>query len=228
MGVRRKVVRVSKVYSILLADDHKILREGLRSLINKQMDMNVVAEASDGVSAVDLSVDIKPDIVLMDVMLPKMNGIDATKIIVNRNRTTRVIALSMYANANLVSEMFKAGASGYLLKDCAFDELSRAIRFVAEGRIYVGPGIKKVLSEAFIDMLVRERSKENEKERLTVREIEVLKLLAEGYINKEIADMLHISVNTVARHRQNIMKKMNLKNTAELTRYAIRKGYISV
>ncbi|MCD6363152.1 MAG: response regulator transcription factor [Synergistetes bacterium] len=213
---------------MLLADDHKILREGLKALINAQSDMVVVAEAADGMEVVELMEKVNPAVIVMDVMLPKMNGIDATKVILSNNKEVKVIALSMYANANLISEMFKAGASGYLLKDCAFDELSKAIRAVAKGEIYIGPGVRKMLSEAFIEMLLGEKlRKRNEEEELTAREIEVLKLLAEGYINKEVADILHISVNTVARHRQNIMRKLKLRNTAELTRYAIRKGYVS-
>lgn len=219
---------MDKRYGILLADDHKILREGLKALINAQSDMVVVAEAADGMEVVELMEKVNPAVIVMDVMLPKMNGIDATKVILSNNKEVKVIALSMYANANLISEMFKAGASGYLLKDCAFDELSKAIRAVAKGEIYIGPGVRKMLSEAFIEMLLGEKlRKRNEEEELTAREIEVLKLLAEGYINKEVADILHISVNTVARHRQNIMRKLKLRNTAELTRYAIRKGYVS-
>ena len=212
-------------FRIVLADDHQILREGLKVLLNKQPDMEVVSEVGDGIEAIRVCEEIVPDVVVMDVMMPRMNGVDAAKRIIGGNLPTRVVALSMYANENIISEMLKIGASAFLLKDCAFDELALAVRSSLKGDLYIGPGARKILSDVFLESILH-RNPAQEENALSLREIEVLRMLAEGLTNKEVADQLHLSVNTVACHRQNIMRKLNLKNAVELTKYAIRKGYI--
>ncbi len=213
--------------NILIADDHQILREGLKALLSRQPDMKVIGESSDGAETVRLAEKMRPDVVVMDVMMPVMNGIEATIAIKNLDPSIQVVALSMYANASFVYEMFRAGASAFLIKDCAFDELEDAVRVACRGEKYVGACLKNLLSEMFLISLSGGRQKLPDEE-LSSREIEVLTLISEGYTNKETADTLRLSVNTVASHRQNIMKKLGLKNTAEMTKYAIRKGYIDL
>lgn len=212
---------------ILIADDHKILREGLKALLCRQPDMKVVGEAADGEEAVRMARELRPDIVVMDVMMPVMNGFDATMAIRGLDPSVNVVALSMYANAGFVYEMFRAGASAFLVKDCAFEELEDAVRVVHSGGKYIGDCLKNMLSDMFLISLSGSKQKLMEEE-LSSREIEVLSLLAEGLTNREAADRLHLSVNTVASHRQNIMRKLALKNTVEMTKYAIRKGYIGL
>lgn len=211
---------------ILLADDHKILREGLKALLNRHSDMHVTAEASDGLEALQKARQTVPDVVVMDVMMPKMNGIDAARALKSELPSIKIVGLSMYANANFIYEMFKAGASGFLMKDCAFDELAKAVLCAFNGERYVGECLKDLLSDMFLSSLLE--SKKKDEDEVSVREIEVLSLLADGLTNKDVADKLYLSVNTVACHRQNIMKKLGLKNTVELTKYAIRKGYITL
>lgn len=213
--------------NILIADDHQILREGLKALLSRQPDMKVIGESSNGAETVRLAEKMRPDVVVMDVMMPVMNGIEATIAIKNLDPSIQVVALSMYANASFVYEMFRAGASAFLIKDCAFDELEDAVRVACRGEKYVGACLKNLLSEMFLISLSGGRQKLPDEE-LSSREIEVLTLISEGYTNKETADTLRLSVNTVASHRQNIMKKLGLKNTAEMTKYAIRKGYIDL
>ena len=212
---------------ILIADDHQILRDGLKALLSRQPDMKVVGEAADGEEAVRMARELRPDIVVMDVMMPVMNGFEATVAIKAFDSSINVVALSLYANAAFIYEMFRAGASAFLVNDCAFEELEDAVRMVSSGGKYIGDCLKKILSDMFLISLSGSRQKLLEEE-LSSREIEVLSLLAEGLTNRETADRLHLSVNTVASHRQNIMKKLGLKNTVELTREAIRQGYIDL
>ncbi len=211
---------------ILLADDHKILREGLKALLNRHPDMHVISEASDGVEALQKARQTLPDVVVMDIMMPKMNGIDTTRALKNDLPAIKIVGLSMYANANFIYEMFKAGASGFLMKDCAFDELAKAVSCAYHNEKYVSDCLKDLLSDMFLSSLMEPRIKDEDE--VSGREIEVLSLLADGLTNKDVADRLYLSVNTVACHRQNIMKKLGLKNTVELTKYAIRKGYITL
>ena len=213
--------------NILIADDHQILRDGLKALLSRQPDMKVVGEAADGEEAVGMARELRPDIVVMDVMMPVMNGFEATMAIKAFDDSISVVALSMYANAGFVYEMFRAGASAFLVKDCAFEELEDAVRMVSSGGKYIGDCLKNILSDMFLISLSGGKQKLLEEE-LSSRETEVLCLLAEGLTNREAADRLHLSVNTVASHRQNIMKKLGLKNTVEMTKYAIRKGYIGL
>ena len=211
---------------ILLADDHKITREGLRSLIEKQSDMEVVAEAEDGHTAVHLVRKVSPDVVIMDVSMPDLNGIEATQKIVSECPNVKVIALSMHSDTLFVTKMLKSGASGYLLKDCAFEELTRAIRTVVAGKTYLSPAISDVVVDGYLHRLSEDDSASSDV--LTHREREVLQMLAEGNSTKQVALKLHISVKTVETHRRQMMHKLDIYSVAELTKYAIRKGLTSL
>ncbi|MCJ7692994.1 MAG: response regulator transcription factor [Sedimentisphaerales bacterium] len=211
---------------ILLADDHKITREGLRSLIEKQSDMEVVAEAEDGHTAVHLVRKVSPDVVIMDVSMPDLNGIEATQKIVSECPNVKVIALSMHSDTLFVTKMLKSGASGYLLKDCAFEELTRAIRTVVAGKTYLSPAISDVVVDGYLHRLSETDSASSDV--LTHREREVLQMLAEGNSTKQVALKLHISVKTVETHRRQMMHKLDIYSVAELTKYAIRKGLTSL
>jgi len=211
---------------VLLADDHQIIREGLRSLLTAQKDIEVVAEADNGRSALTFVEKIRPDIVLMDIAMPDINGIEATRQIKAANPDIRILALSMHSDQRFVGDMLRAGASGYLLKDCAGAELVQAIRTVYEGKVYLSPAIAGIVTEGFINpagaMGVDARQV------LTVRELEVVQLLAEGLSTKEVAFKLNVSIKTVETHRKNIFDKLNLSSIAELTKYAIREGLTSL
>ena len=211
---------------ILLADDHKITRQGLRSLLEKQSDMAVVAEAEDGRTAVQMVEKLSPDVVIMDVSMPDLNGIEATRQIISRNSKVKIIALSMHSDRLFIAEMLKSGACGYLLKDCAFEELARAIRAVVDGKTYLSPAISGVVVDDYLHRLSKNDSPNGQI--LTNREREVLQLLAEGKSTKQIALKLHISVKTVETHRRQMMDKLDIHTVAELTKYAIRKGLTSL
>ncbi|MGC9952478.1 MAG: response regulator transcription factor [Bryobacteraceae bacterium] len=214
---------------ILLADDHRILREGLRSLLAQQPDMVVVGEAADGEEAVALAGQLRPDLVIMDVVMPGLDGVAATRRIRAEIPATRVIALSMHADRRFVSEMLRAGALGYLLKDSAFEELHQAVRTVMDGRPYLSAVITGSIVEDFVRQTsAPERSPASPLEMLTARELEVLRLLADGKRVKEVAHLLAISAKTVESHRQNIMDKLEIHSTVDLTRYALREGLTSV
>lgn len=214
---------------ILLVDNHRVMREGLRILINSEKDMKVVAEADNGRSAIDLSVKYRPDVILMDVMMPDMNGIEATRRILSDQDLDmiKVLALSMYDDRHYVSEMLRSGASGYLLKDCAFQELSRAIRTVARDQFYLSPSISGIVVEEYIKLLENEDVEEGTSV-LTSREREILQLIAEGRSTRDIASSINVSIKTVDTHRYHIMQKININSIAELTKYAIREGLTSL
>lgn len=212
--------------SILVADDHKIFREGLRALIDRQKGMRVVAEAEDGRRAVRLAQELAPDVVVMDVSMPQLNGFEATRQIVERVPGVRVLALSMHSEEPYVGEMLSAGASGYLLKDCAFDELAGAIETVMSGRVYLSPDITARVVEDYARQYAEPRPAAPS--RLTGREREVVQLLAEGRAVKEIADLLHVSTKTVETHKNRVMKKLSLAGIADLTKWAIRAGLTSL
>ena len=207
---------------ILLADDHKIVRDGLRALIGKETGMAVIAEAATGRQALALSRKLTPDIVIMDVSMPDLNGMDATRQIVEEVPSVKVIALSMHSQKQFVEGMLKAGVSGYLLKDSAFEELIVAVRTVMSGRLYLSPDITDIVVGGYIGASKGGQT-ENPKG-LTVREREVLQLIAEGHSVKEIAQKLHISIKTVESHRSNVMNKLDRHTVAGLTKYAIREG----
>lgn len=211
---------------ILLADDHKIVRDGLRSLLEKESDMEVVAEADNGRAAVRLAVEILPDVVVMDIAMPDLNGVEATRQIIAGAAKIKVIALSMHADKRYVMEMLKAGASGYLLKDSAFDELAGAIRVVLGNRTYLNPQISEMVIGDYVQQL--QKGDGSVFSILSAREREVLQLLAEGNSTAQIADRLCVSVKTVETYRQHIMDKLNIRSVAELTKYAIREGLTSL
>lgn len=211
---------------VLLADDHRIIREGLRSLLQKQSDMEVVEEAQDGITAVRLTEKLHPDIVIMDIGMPDLNGIEAARQIITRVKGVKVIALSMHSDKRFVLEMLKAGASGYLLKDCAFEELINAIRTVSAGQIYLSHRVTGVVVDEYLhNRPTRDGTAYN---LLSAREREVLQLLAEGNSTKSIASSLNVSIKTVETHRQQIMEKLNLHSVAELTKYAVKEGLTSL
>lgn len=207
---------------VLLADDHKIIRDGLRALIDAQPDMGVVSEAQNGREAIQLVRDLKPHIAVMDIGMPDVNGIEATRQITADLPETKVIALSMHSDKRFVGRMLQAGASGYLLKDCAFDELVQAVRTVVSNRIYLSPGITGVVIADYVHSFAPSESESTEI--LTNREREVLQLLAEGWSTKQIASHIYVSPKTVDTYRQKIMEKLDLHSIAELTKYALREG----
>ncbi len=211
---------------VLLADDHKMIRQGLRALIEKEDGISVVAEAEDGRKAVELAAALKPAVVVMDVGMPKMNGIEATRRIIEANAAIKVLALSMHSDKRFVKEMFAAGASGYLLKDSAFNELVLAIRMVAEGRTYLSPGVTDAVIKDFVGR--RSEAEASVFSLLTGRQREVLQLTAEGLSTKDIAVQLSVSVKTVESHRQMIMAKLDVHSIAELTKYAVREGLTQI
>ncbi len=209
---------------IIIADDHQIVRQGLRTLLEREPDMQVVAEAEDGRRTVTLARDFVPHVIVMDVEMPDMNGIEATMQILLEFPQIKVIALSMYSDRRFVTNMLKAGASGYLLKDCAFEELSQAIRLAMANRIYLSPGVADVVVKDYVSPAPTQSVFSV----LTTREREVLQLLSEGKRTTQIAELLHISIKTVETHRQQIMHKLGIRSVAELTKYAIREGLTSL
>jgi DNA-binding NarL/FixJ family response regulator len=210
---------------IILAEDHKITREGLVNMLKGQPDMEVVGEAGDGREAIQLARELTPDLVIMDVTMPSLNGIDATRIITSSPKSVSVIALSMYSDKQFVQGMMQAGASGYLLKDCAFDELVHAVRAVFKGDTYLSPGIAGIVVEDYISKLTKSASSASSI--LTRREREVLQLISEGESTRRIASKLAISVKTVETHRRQMMGKIGIRTVAGLTKYAIREGLTS-
>ncbi|MCS6953186.1 MAG: response regulator transcription factor [Bryobacterales bacterium] len=211
---------------ILLADDHSIVRRGLHYLLERSPDLEVVAEAADGREAVRLAEELAPDVVIMDIAMPQLNGIEATAQIVKRHPKAGVILLSMYSDEEYIVRALTAGAKGYLLKDSAESDLLRAVEAVAQGKTFFSPAIAQALLEDYVRTL-QQRGLKDSYELLTDREKEILQLLAEGKSNKEVAALLNLSVYTVETHRANLMQKLNLHNTAEIVLYAVRKKIIS-
>ncbi len=207
---------------VILADDHAIVRSGLARLLQQQEGMEIVGQADNGVSAVALTKQLSPDVVVMDIGMPDLNGIEATRQIVKESPRVKVIGLSMHSSKKYIREMFKAGASGYLLKNCSFEELTEAINVVIAGKTYISPSISTAVIGDYISGAVDDKSSVFAV--LTEREREVLQLLAEGKTTKQIAERLHISSKTVEAHRLKIMHKLDIDNIAQLTKYAIQEG----
>ena len=207
---------------VLLADDHQILRQGLRTLLEREPDLEVVAEADNGRSTVRLARETQPEVIIMDVAMPDLNGIEATRQIISEMPKVKVIALSMYADRRFVANMLKAGASGYLLKDCASEELVRAIRVVLAHKTFLSPGVTDIVVKDYVQ--TPQGPDTSVFSVLSNREREVLQLMAEGKSTNQIAECLHVSVKTVETHRQQMMQKLKIHSVAELTKYAIREG----
>lgn len=207
---------MSEEIRVLLADDHSLVRRGFRRILEDDEGMKVVGEASTGVEAIRMSHELKPKVVVMDLSMPELDGVQATKEIVKHLPETEVLVLSMHSDDNYVRNALDAGAKGYLLKNAIDVDLVGAIRSVAEGKRFIGAGLKYVAQE-----------QDDELKRLTAREKQVLQLVAQGKSNKDIAKLLELSVNTVSVHRANMMEKMNIHRTAELVLFAIRKGLVA-
>jgi two-component system response regulator NreC len=210
---------------VLLADDHRIFRDGLRTLIDKETGMEVVAEAENGRKAVNLAEKLAPNVIVMDVTMPDMNGIEATRNIMAGLSHVKVIGLSIHSDRRFVLGMLENGASGYLLKDCAFSELAVAIRKVTTGHTYLSPSIAEVVVKGYLGKTHPFSLKTHA---LSPREREILQLIAEGLSAKEIAAHINLSIKTVETHRRNIMEKLNMHNIAGLTKHAIREGLVTL
>jgi DNA-binding NarL/FixJ family response regulator len=210
---------------ILIADDHGVVRQGLKVMIEAEADMQVIGEASDGQEIVQLAGQLSPDVILMDIAMPNLNGVEATRIILEENPNIRVIALSVHFDKRFVTEMLKAGASGYILKSCLFDEVLRAINIVAAGDYYLSPKITDVVVDDYKYYMAT--ANKSAQVRLTPRERQIIQLLTEGKSTKQIALQLHLSPKTVDSNRREIMNKLDISNVAELTKFAIREGLTS-
>jgi two-component system response regulator NreC len=215
-----------KITRIVLADDHTVVRKGLRLLLESVPNFRVVADAADGRQAVALVEEHHPDVVVMDVAMPVLNGIEAARQISSKFSDVAIVFLSMHADEGYVNKALKAGARAYLLKDSAEDDLINAVKAVSEGKSFFSSAISKMLAEDYMRQM-QKHGLEDSFELLTTRERELLQLLAEGKSNKEVAGLLNLSLYTVETHRSNIFQKLNLHSTADLILYAVRKGVIS-
>jgi two-component system, NarL family, response regulator NreC len=211
---------------ILVADDHDIVRAGLKSLLERQEDIEIVGEAADGREVVRLAEQFNPSIIVTDIAMPQLNGIDAAAQILRRDPDIKIIILSMYADEEFLVRALTAGVKGYLLKDAVQADLVRAVRAVATGRSFFSPAIAQTLAEDYVRQL-QHKGLEDSYELLTEREREILQLLAEGKSNKEVATVLNVSPYTVETHRMHLMQKLNLHNTAEIVLYAVRKKIVA-
>jgi two-component system response regulator NreC len=215
-----------KKMRILLADDHAVTRAGLRLLLERQPNIEVVGEAENGRELVELATALTPDIAVVDIAMPNLNGIEATRQIVAKQPRISVVILSMYSDETYVMRALEAGARAFLLKDSAIADLTGAVEAVSQGKSFFSPKISRILAEDYVRTL-KQRNAVDTYELLTTREREIIQLLAEGKTNKEVATLLNISVYTVETHRNKILQKLNLHNTAELVLYAVRKRIIS-
>jgi len=211
---------------ILLADDHTILREGIRSLLDDEADMEVVGEAEDGMQAVKLANQLEPDVVIMDIAMPLLNGLEATRQIRRNHPQTKVLILTMHENEEYIRQVLASGAMGYILKDAAARELLDAIRAVHRGEAILSPAVTRLVIEDYLRW--GELQPQNDASILSPRERQVLQLIAEGYTNKQIAEILSISIKTVQAHRTSIMNKLDLHDRGELIKYAIQKKIIEI
>lgn len=211
---------------VLLADDHTILRDGIRSLIEDEPDMEVIGEAEDGITVVKLAETLQPDVILMDIAMPLLNGLEATRQIRKNNPRAKILILTMHENEEYIRQVLAAGAMGYILKDAAARELLGAIRAVNKGEVVLSPAITRLIVTDYLrwgDLTAQDTS-----DGLTDRERQILQLIAEGYTNKQISEILTISVKTVQAHRLNLMKKLDLHDRGELIKYAIQKKIIDI
>jgi len=211
---------------ILLGDDHGIVRRGMRALLETEADMSVVGEAADGLEVLRLCDELRPDVLVLDIAMPRLNGIDVAERAVKHNPALKVLFLSMYADESYVLRALSAGAKGYLLKDATEQDLVPALRTVSQGRPFFSSAISAMLLTDYMRHL-QQRGQEDSYRLLTDREKEVLQLLAEGRTNKEVAALLDVGVSTVETHRANLMQKLGLHNTAEIVLYAVRKSLVS-
>lgn len=217
---------MEKQYHILIAEDHTILREGLRALLSSHADFRIEGEAQDGREALQSVEKLRPDLVLMDLSMPRTNGLEAIKDIKKGHPEVKVIALTVHKTEEYIVAALEAGADGYVLKDANHSELVMAMKTVLKGKRYLSPGISEKVIQGYLDG--RKGYKATTAwDTLTQREREILKLIAEGYKNKEVADYLYISLKTVEKHRANLMRKLDLHNAAALTAFAIEKGLVS-
>ena len=207
---------------VLIADDHRIVREGLRSLIENEADLELAGMAATGREALEMTRRLEPEVVVMDISMPDLNGIDATRQILDRRLGVKIIALSMHSEKQVIDGMLRAGAAGYLLKESAFEELIKAIRYVCAGKKYLSPDVTAIVLTDYLNPPSNRHASQTPG--LTMREREVLQLIGEGCTTKEIADRLNISHKTVESHRSNLMNKLDLYTVAELTKYAVRHG----
>jgi len=212
---------------IALCDDHQIIREGLRSLLEKQSDMTVVGEGINGLDAIRIAREKKPEIMVLDIAMPELNGIAAARRITVDFPSIKILALSMHSDHHFVTEMLEAGASGYMLKDSAFAELTNAIRMIMAGGLFFSPRLAGSVLEAF-SVKAKPSGKTHRKVELSERESEILQMISEGKSSKDITASLNISIKTVETHRQHIMRKLGVHNVAALTKYAIREGLTSL
>jgi two-component system, NarL family, response regulator NreC len=221
-----RIFNLMRKLRILLADDHTVMRAGLRALLERQPNLEIVGEAQDGRQTVELASVQVPDVVVMDIAMPNLNGIEATRRMISKHSSISVVILSMYSDESYVMRALEAGARAYLLKDSAVTDIVRAIEAVSQGKSFFSPKISRILAEEYVRAL-KQKGVADSYELLTVREREILQLLAEGKTNKEVANALNISLYTAETHRGNILQKLGLHSTAELVLYAVRKGIIS-
>jgi len=207
---------------VLIVDDHEIMREGMSALLRKYSEFEVVGQAADGRQALELAARLKPDVVIMDVGMPNLNGVDATKQLVSMHQGLKVMALSAHSDGAIVAKMIKAGAAGYMLKESAFDELIEGLNAILEGRTFLCNKISKVVFSEYVGMITNPKAMNTDG--LTNREREVLQLVAEGHTTREIAGILKLSTKTIDSHREHIMGKLGIRSIAGLTKYAIREG----
>lgn len=218
-----------KKIRILIADDHSVVRSGLRALFKTVPEFTVVGEATDGNEAVTLSTQLNPDVAVIDISMPKLNGIEATRIIKKNNPTIKVLILTIHENEEYAYQMIRAGANGYVLKNAEKKELLTAVRSVAAGDRFFSPGVSKLMIEEFVRRVQEEDNQKSFSRRiLTNREIEILRYIAQGFTNHQIAEKLFLSVRTVDTHRTHLMRKLDIHDTAGLVRYAIETGLLNL
>jgi two-component system nitrate/nitrite response regulator NarL len=215
-----------KKIKILIAEDHRIVREGLISRLKDQENIQIVAEASDGKEAVEKAIEFEPDIILMDISMPELNGIEASKILQEKLPTSKILILTAHDEEEYILELVKSGVKGYVLKDISSTELVDAIEKVYNGETYFGPQAAKIVVKNYIENI--DQLKKDRDPILSPREVEVLRFLADGYSNKEVGEKLNLSVKTINTYRESIMKKLNIRSIAGLTRYAVEKGILRI